>query len=207
MNTIKDAVTIAAVTLEPVTSNNASTLNNLFELYTYDFTDQMPLRIQPNGRFELGPGEVWWTQANHFAYLIQLGDELAGFALVREGSRVTGASEGMDVSEFFVLRGLRGKGVGRSAADALFRTVPGAWEVRVRRTNSAALRFWTQVATNAASPQLLSGASLPVLSGARQPVLRASHPVPSGAGTPVPRRPFTVDGVDWDLLQFVAGGQ
>lgn len=164
----------AAVVLEPVTRDSASTLCNLFELYVYDFSEHMPLRIQVNGRFEHTLGDVWWTREDHFAYFIKLRGELAGFALIRTGSRVTIAPEVMDVAEFFVLRGLRGKGVGRVAAHALFRAFPRAWEVRVRRTNVAAMQFWSRVAEN-------------------------------WVGQPVSSSPFSVEGVDWDLLRFVTG--
>ena len=138
----------AAVVLEAVTRDSAPALDNLFELYAYDFSDQVPLRIKASGRFELTPGAVWWTREDHFAYFIKLRGELAGFALLRAGSRVTNAPEVMDVAEFFVLRGIRGKGLGRVAAHALFRAFPGAWEVRVRRTNVAALQFWSRVAVS-----------------------------------------------------------
>jgi predicted acetyltransferase len=94
----------------------------------------------------LGPGDVWWTRADHFAYFIKQREELVGFALVRAGSLVTNASEVMDVGEFFVLRGVRGRGLGKLAAHALFRAFPGPWEVRVRRTNAAAMQFWSRVA-------------------------------------------------------------
>jgi predicted acetyltransferase len=139
------ASTEAAVVLEPVSVDRAATLCNLFELYAHDFSEHVPLRIQASGRFELAPADVWWTRADHFAYLIQARGELAGFAMIRAGSRVTDAPEVMDVAEFFVLRGMRGKGVGRLAAHALFMAFPGAWQVRVRRTNVAALCFWSGV--------------------------------------------------------------
>ena len=46
----------------------------------------------------------------------------------------------MDVAEFFVLRGIRGKGIGRSAAHALFRTcspgVGGPSEADERRRDA-----------------------------------------------------------------------
>src|SRR5688572_3678409 len=135
--------TEAAVALEPVTLEGASTLCNLFELYAYDFSEHVPLRIKASGRFELALGAAWWTREDHFAYFIMLGADLAGFALLRRGSRVSHAPEVMDVAEFFVLRGARRRGVGSRAAHALFQTFRGAWEVRVRRTNVAALRFWS----------------------------------------------------------------
>jgi predicted acetyltransferase len=138
--------TEAAVALEPVTRSSASVLDNLFELYAYDFREQMQLQLKASGRFELLPGDVWWTREDHFAYFIKLRGELGGFALVRAGLRVTNAPHVMDLAEFFVLRGLRGKGIGRSAAHALFRAFPAPWEVRVRRTNIAAMQFWSRVA-------------------------------------------------------------
>jgi predicted acetyltransferase len=164
--------TEGAVVLEPVTRDSASTLGNLFELHAHDFSEHVPLRMKASGRFELAPGDVWWTRENHFAYFIKLRGELAGFALLRAGSCVTNRSDVIDVAEFFVLRGHRGKDTGRCAAHALFRAFPGAWEIRVRRTNVAAMQFWTRVAQ----------------SWVRQPVSSS---------------PFTVEGIDWDLLRFV----
>lgn len=137
--------TEASLVLEPVTRECASILRNLFELYAYDFSEHMPLRIKASGRFELTVDEAWWTRNDHFAYFIKLPEELVGFALLRAGSRLTSASEVMDVAEFFVLRGNRGKGIGRIAAHALFRAFPQVWEVRVRRTNVAAMQFWSRV--------------------------------------------------------------
>lgn len=166
--------TEASIVLEAITGNTASTLGNLFELYTYDFSEHMPLQIKATGRFEHAPSDVWWTRDDHFGYFIKVRGELAGFALVRAGSRVTNAPDVMDVAEFFVLRGIRGRGIGRIAAHALFKAFPGTWEVRVRRTNVAAMQFWSRIAE-------------------------------SYVRRPVSSSPFSVEGIDWDLLRFVTG--
>ena len=134
------------VVLDAITRESATVLNQLFELYAYDFSEQVPLELDASGRFGITPGEVWWTRDDHFPHLIRRGGKLTGFALARRGSRLTGDPDVMDVAEFFVLRGARGKGVGRRAAHALFDAFPGAWEVRVRRSNVAALRFWSRAA-------------------------------------------------------------
>lgn len=134
------------VVLEPITRDSLPTLANLFELYAHDFSEHVPLRIQRSGRFEISPGDAWCTRDDHFGYLIQRGAELAGFALVRAGSRVSSTPDVMDVAEFFILRGLRRSGIGTRAAHALFGTFDRPWEVRVRRTNAAALQFWSRVA-------------------------------------------------------------
>jgi predicted acetyltransferase len=164
--------TEAVVTLEPVTFEGAATLGNLFELYAHDFSEHVPLQIKASGRFEVTPSDVWWTRNDHFGYFIKFGAELAGFALVRTGSRVVRAAEVMDIAEFFVLRGFRRKGVGSLAARALFKAFPGPWEIRVRRTNVAAMQFWSAVAAG-------------------------------WVRKPVSSSPFSIEGVDWDVLRFV----
>lgn len=135
-----------AVTVEPLTRESESILSNLFELYAYDFSEHTPLQLQPSGRFEVAPGNGWWTREDHFGYFIKVAGKLAGFALLRTGSRVTNQPDVMDVAEFFVLRGMRGRGIGQSAAHALFGAFPRTWEVRVRRTNVGALAFWSRAA-------------------------------------------------------------
>ena len=138
------------VVLEPVALEQAFVLANLFELYVHDFSEQVPLDLKPNGRFDVSVDERWWTSDDHFPFFIRADDKLCGFALARRGSRVTAATDVMDVAEFFVVRGARAKGVGARAAHALFAAYPGNWEIRVRRTNSAASKFWRKVAERCA---------------------------------------------------------
>lgn len=134
------------VTLVPIERWQAQVLVNLLELYVHDFSEHVPVELKPNGRFDLPLDERWWTSAEHFPVFLQHAGALAGFALVRRGSRVTSALDVMDVAEFFVVRGARRRGVGRAAAHALFARFPGPWEIRVRRTAVAARSFWLQVA-------------------------------------------------------------
>ena len=134
------------VVLERVTPDQAFVLANLFELYVHDFSEQVPVELKPNGRFDLPVDERWWNSDDHFPFFIRREGKLLGFALARRGSRVTTATEVMDVAEFFVVRGARGQGVGRSAALALFAAFPGRWEIRVRESNAAAQTFWQNVA-------------------------------------------------------------
>jgi predicted acetyltransferase len=128
--------------LDVIAPEEAATLHSLMQLYAHDFSEFMPLEVEPNGRFALPATEHWWSRDDHFPFFIRRDGKLAGFALVRRGSRITGDPEVMDMAEFFVLRGERRHGIGRSAAHALFAAFPGTWEVRVRRTNVPAHRFW-----------------------------------------------------------------
>ncbi len=130
--------------LEPVTPGEAPILGNLYELYAHDFSEHVPLDLNDSGRFEVAVDGVWWKGGDHHPFFIRCAGKLCGFALVKRGSRTTGAAEPMDVTEFFVVRAARGKGVGTRAAHALFGAFPGRWEVRVRRSNAGALTFWSR---------------------------------------------------------------
>ncbi len=134
------------IVLEPIVRDQAFVLANLFELYVHDFSEQVPLDLKPNGRFDVPVDERWWQSDEHFPFFIRTGGKLCGFALVRRGSRVSAVTDVMDLAEFFVVRGARTKGVGTSAAHALFAAFPGGWEIRIRQTNVAAGIFWRKVA-------------------------------------------------------------
>jgi predicted acetyltransferase len=136
------------VALEPITRDQAPVLRNLFELYVHDFSEYVPIDLQPSGRFDVPVGDQWWAREDHFPFFIRASGKLSGFALARRGSRVSAATDVMDVAEFFVLRGARRHGVGSAAAVALFDMFPGAWEIRIRRANPAALNFWVRVAAS-----------------------------------------------------------
>jgi len=136
------------VALEPITRDQAPVLRNLFELYAHDFSEYVPIDLQPSGRFDVPVGDQWWAREDHFPFFIRASGKLGGFALARRGSRVSAATDVMDVAEFFVLRGERRHGVGSAAAVALFDMFPGAWEIRIRRANPAALKFWARVAAS-----------------------------------------------------------
>jgi predicted acetyltransferase len=139
-------VTTSTVKLVSMGLEQARVLRNLFELYVHDFSEQVPIALKPNGRFDLPLDERYWSADDHFAYFVYEASELVGFALVRRGSRVTSEPDVMDVAEFFVVRGARRRGVGSAAAHALFESMPMRWEIRIRRTNVAARQFWLSAA-------------------------------------------------------------
>jgi predicted acetyltransferase len=151
-------VTSRTISLHPIPRDEAPTLRNLFELYAYDFSETLPLELHANGRFEVPVPDRWWDDPEHYPFFIRENERLYGFALARRGSRITAATDVMDVAEFFVIRGARGKGVGAAAAHALFAAFPGRWEIRVRQTNAPAKQFWARVADTCAGRPIASEA-------------------------------------------------
>ena len=71
----------------------------------------------------------------------------AGFAMV---ARQTQASRAADfrMAEFFVARGSRRRGLGRSAVRLIFDRFAGSWEITEFVHNKAAVNFWRTVLTD-----------------------------------------------------------
>lgn len=139
----------AKVELEVCARDQRAALENLFQLYTHDFSEFWAGRddgeLQPDGRFaQYIHLDSYWTDAERTPYLIQAGGHLAGFALINRFSH-SGLPLDWAVAEFFVVRKHRRGGVGFAAATQIIRARPGLWEMAVARKNTAALPFWRRV--------------------------------------------------------------
>lgn len=119
-------------------------LANIFELYAHDFSEFVDLKLGPDGRFGYEHLHLYWEEPGRHPFLIKAGGHLAGFALVRRGSELSGDAGVWDVAEFFVVRGFRRLGVGTQAAHEVWRRLPGRWEVRVMGRNEKAEAFWAR---------------------------------------------------------------
>jgi predicted acetyltransferase len=130
------------IALDPATRQERGALENLFQLYVYDWSEIRPLDVGEDGRFDDYPLEAYWLEEWRHPFLLRVDGKLAGFALVSERSRLTGAAGVTDMAELFVMRRYRRQGVGRAAAFAAFDRFKGAWEIRQRAENAEATAFW-----------------------------------------------------------------
>ncbi len=131
------------VALTPATEVDAPMLARLLQLYAYDFSEIMQLDVGEDGCFTGGtPLASCWSEPWRHAYVIRAGEHVAGFCILDERSRLTGATTTCDVAEFFVMRRYRRNGVGVRAAHLAFELFRRPWEVRQTRTNAAATSFW-----------------------------------------------------------------
>lgn len=149
---------MTAVTLHLVEAAQRPVIENLFQLYTHDFsdfwTDREDGELEEDGRFApYVPLDSYWTDADRTPLLIRAGGHLAGFALINRFAH-SGLPLDFSVAEFFVVRKHRRAGVGLAAATAIVRARPGLWEAAVARRNTAALPFWRRVALAAAGSQV-----------------------------------------------------
>ena len=123
-------------------SNQEPILANLLELYAHDFSEFHDVEIGADGRFGYKALPLYWSKRGRRPFLVWVDGTLAGFALVKQGSEISGDAAIWDVAEFFVLRAHRRHGVGVATAHEVWRRLPGRWEVRVMESNQGACRFW-----------------------------------------------------------------
>ena len=135
----------ADVSLQPAAREEQALLQNLMQLYSYDFSEVLEMHVRADGRFEEVDLTPYWVDDWRRPFLLRVGDRLAGFALISERSKISGESGVFDMTEFFVLRGFRRRGVGHAAAFEAFDRFQGPWEVRQREENSGATTFWREV--------------------------------------------------------------
>jgi predicted acetyltransferase len=133
------------VTLERAGARAVPILRRLMQLYLYDLGTVDGWDIGRDGRFGNARSiERFWTERGRRSFFIRVSAVLAGFALVRNRAHFAGAGT-HEISEFFVLRKHRRRGVGRRAATRLFDMFPGPWEVAELASNVGAQAFWREV--------------------------------------------------------------
>jgi predicted acetyltransferase len=111
----------------PVAVQEAGVLAQLYELYLYDFAerDGTGRQVADDRRFGEADVERFLSMPERSAFLIRVDQKLAGFCMLKRGSRLAGDMGAMDVAEFFVLRNHRRQGVGQAAATLLWQQYPG----------------------------------------------------------------------------------
>ena len=143
------------VELRPLTVETRPVIERLWQLYRHDLS-QLRGTHGPEGFVGSLPDErgayhlraltpFFVDDADRAAYLFYRDEHPVGFGLVRG---LTGQANLM--AEFFVVRGLRGRGVAHQAVGELFSRHPGRWDIPFQEANVAAARFWRRVAAGVA---------------------------------------------------------
>lgn len=130
------------VSVTPAELAEKSIVDRLLQLYHYDFTEFVDIKLGADGTYPYRYLDVYWDPEpgeERYPFLIRLDGDLAGFAFVRflNGHYL--------MAEFFVMRPFRRAGVGAVAAAALFQEFPGPWIVHQVPKNLPAQAFWRRV--------------------------------------------------------------
>ncbi|UQZ87582.1 hypothetical protein SK3146_06884 [Paenibacillus konkukensis] len=91
-----------------------------------------------------------WTDEYRRPFIVQVDGQIAGFVLMildvpKEYTKLSSSEKTHVVSDFFIMRKYRRKGVGRKVAYSLFEQFTGTWEIRQTLANKPAYAFWKQV--------------------------------------------------------------
>jgi predicted acetyltransferase len=131
-------ITIAEKSEQPI-------LENLMQLYLYDFSEICGDDCDEQGRFEYEYLPRYWVEPERHPFLIRVDGKHAGFALVRLRTEAPEDPPPHSVAEFFILRKYRRQGVGEQAAFQIFDRFPGPWEVAEIPENVGAIHFWRRI--------------------------------------------------------------
>lgn len=119
-------------------------LDNLLQLYLYEFTDYTDDDLNSLGRYDYEYFESYFIDKDRYAYFIYMGTQLVGFCMVNQHSLLQN-SYIHSIAEFFILRKYRKYGIGRAAANEVLAKHGPSWEIPQLTQNKIAMKFWEKV--------------------------------------------------------------
>lgn len=87
----------------------------------------------------------WFGDRNAFPLIILKAAERVGFAMVARTANPAANAAQYRMAEFFVTRGSRRLGIGRTAVALILNRFAGKWEITEYLRNPAAVTFWRRV--------------------------------------------------------------
>ena len=123
------------ITLAPIDIADKGTLRDMIYQYEFEITGTDP------GEYKYL--DAYWQQPTRFPYFIKVDGQIAGFILICGYTLVI--KDARTISEFYVTKEYRQKGIGKEAARLAFNLFPGKWEVREVQSNTCAAAFWNKV--------------------------------------------------------------
>jgi predicted acetyltransferase len=128
---------------------NLPQIQRMARFFLYDELEYMGTNprwtFPEDGHYEISDLKDYFANIGKdtFPHLIKYNGEPAGFVLV--DTKHVYPNTKYNVGEFFVLRKFRGQGLGRYAAEKIFKKYPGIWEVEQMVENCSAIKFWEKV--------------------------------------------------------------
>ncbi len=142
------------IELKRVKEEEKTILGHLLELYNYDFSEFEDTDVNALGLYGYSYLDCYWTGDRRYAYFIKVDGNLAGFIMVCDYCYVTKDRDTLFLSEFFVMKKYRRKGIGEYAAKTVLKKHKGKWELTMHPKNRTSLKFWEKVITGLAGSTL-----------------------------------------------------
>lgn len=87
--------------------------------------------------------DSYWQKPDRYPYFINVEGKVSGFVLINSYNLIE--KDAKNISEFYIKKEFRSKGIGKAAAIRSFELFPGKWEVRELKENEQAQKFWRKV--------------------------------------------------------------
>ncbi len=120
--------------------SNDTQLEEIFPIYVSEMVKHLDQSEEKNK--SINPAEIlknYWAQSPIWPYLMIVGDEVAGFCMLRH---YPGEFETIDIDQYYVVKTFRRQGVGIKSLTMLVKMHPGNWLIRVLKPNDGAFKFW-----------------------------------------------------------------
>jgi len=131
------------IQLEKVDYVDKEILQNLLELYCYEWSQYDKLDVNQFGSYGYEVRD-YWIEENHYPFFIKVNGKFAGFVLIDNHFDVRRDYD-FAISEFFVMYKYRKAGVGRYVAKIIFDMFHGNWELKRHPKNIAGVYFWNKI--------------------------------------------------------------
>ena len=138
----------------PATIKDYPLIQNMARFYLYDISRSCGFiseecNIPADGLYEFFDFKSYFEDGSRKAYIINAGDELAGFVLINKVT--TDPSADYNMGEFFILAKFQGKNIGGYVANKIWNINKGKWEISVIPENKPAYSFWKKVISKVTS--------------------------------------------------------
>ncbi|MED1205935.1 GNAT family N-acetyltransferase [Heyndrickxia acidicola] len=138
------------ISLSLIPYEDKSILGNLLQLYRYDSSEFDDNVLSHHGLYLYKYLDHQWTEEYRRPFMIKVNGEIAGFALVilnvpKEFTKISSAEKTNVISDFFIMRKFRHRGIGKHVAFSIFKEFKGVWEVKQTITNKSAHEFWKKI--------------------------------------------------------------
>lgn len=89
--------------------------------------------------------DLYWQEESRIPLKIQSDTQILGFVLINDFIVYQAYNADRSIAEFYIKPSFRLKNVGKYVAFQIFDTYRGKWEVRQRKNNHSAHKFWKKI--------------------------------------------------------------
>ncbi|WP_212980866.1 GNAT family N-acetyltransferase [Paenibacillus azoreducens] len=134
-----------SIELVQVKRSEKHILENLYQLYEYDFSEYTKLDIDKDGRYAVSIDYYWEGDGRWRPYFIKVSENVAGFVVVLLEDMDLNPDPDHVVYDFMILKKYRRQGIGYTAACKTFELYQANWKLAQMEANKGAISFWRKV--------------------------------------------------------------